>query len=268
VSAGGFHWKHEGGVPILIPDFFSDLGLAGGFSARADDEGRDLDFDLRGGKPRGKITENRRRVSAAMEIDPSRLVFAEQIHGAEAAVVTAQDAPRGATDHSEAVAGVDALVTAAPAVALAGLSADCPLVLIAAENRRAVAAVHSGWRGTAAGIAARAVQALNDFGAPPQTLFAAVGPGIGPCCYEVGPEVRDAFPAHLAAAEGVLVERAGSLFLDLPRAIRHQLLDCGLVPDRISAAAYCTSCENETFFSYRREGAAAGRCAGVIAIRG
>lgn len=267
MTSGTFHWKRSGAVSILVPDFFVPLGLAGGFTARADDDGRELDLDLRGPKPPAQIIENRETVLSAMGIPLQNLVVAEQVHGAEVAIVSERDAGRGARDGDDAISGADALATASTSVALAGLSADCPIVLIADEKRSAAAAVHSGWRGTAAGVAARAVGALSDLSAPPESLFAAIGPSIGPCCYRVGREVREAFPPALAAAEGVFGEREGSLYLDLQQAIRRQLLDCGFVPDRISAAPHCTSCESGLFYSYRREGAAAGRCAGVIAIR-
>ena len=267
MTAGPFRWKRSGAVSILVPDFFVPLGLAGGFTTRADGEGRELDLDLRGPTPPAAIIENRQTVLAAMGIPIQTLVLAEQVHRAKVAIVTQRDAGRGAHDSADAISGADALVSASREVALAGLSADCPIVLIADEKRTSAAAVHSGWRGTAAGVAARAVEALSDLGAPPESLFAAIGPAIGACCYQVGGEVRKAFPPALAAAEGVFDERDGALYLDLQEAIRRQLLDCGLIPARITAAHQCTHCESGLFYSYRREGAAAGRCAGVISIR-
>ena len=249
MTAGRFHWKHFETLSVVVPDFFVPLGLAGGFTTRTGSNGRDLDLDLRASKPRAEILENRRIVAGAMGVAAERFIFAEQVHGDRVEIVTAAQAGAGAFEASGAVSGADALVTDAPGVPLAGLSADCPVVLLAASYHPAVAAVHSGWRGTAAGVVTRAVEAIDTLGAHAAELYAAIGPAIGPCCYEVGDDVREAFPAALAAADGVFTKRSDRLYLDLAAAIRRQLLECGVIPDRISAAPWCTSCEEELFYS-------------------
>jgi YfiH family protein len=266
VKADRFSLVDADGISLLVPGFFKSLGLRGGYSTRAAADGRLLDFDLRGEKDRTAIIDNRRVVLGAMGALIESLVVAEQLHGSLVARVTSADAGRGATDPAAVIAGADALVTDAPEVALAALSADCPIILLADEGRRAVAAVHSGWRGAAAGVVTAAVASLGEYGASAERLFASIGPAIGACCYEVGKEVRAAFPERIAGAEGVFVEREGRLFLDLVRAAELQLLDSGVRSDRISTAGVCTSCRNDLFFSYRREGKAAGRTAGVIAL--
>ncbi len=260
-----FEWKKTGGLSILVPDFFSSLDLSGGFSTRADEEGHSLDLDLRGSAAGPVVLSSRRRIAAAMGIGFDSMVFAEQVHGGVAALVGMDDAGRGATDPADAVPGADALVTGSPGLAVAALSADCPLVLMADEARRAVAVVHSGWRSTASEAISAALDQLFALGVELSDIHAAVGPAIGPCCYEVGRELLSHFPQTLVEAPGIFTERGGCLYLDLAGAIRRQLVDSGVEAERISAAPYCTSCETELFFSYRREGQAAGRCAGVIA---
>lgn len=144
----------------------------------------------------------------------------------------------------------DALMTDAPGVRLGVRTADCIPVLLVDTRSRAVAAVHAGWRGTSQHICAKTVAAMRrQFGSRPEDLAAAIGPGIGPCCYEVGAEVavqfRDVFP------ERSDLDRAAHL--DLPEANRRGLLSAGLRPDHIWVARLCTFCSGDEFYSWRRE---------------
>ena len=148
----------------------------------------------------------------------------------------------------------DALLEDRPGAVVAVKTADCIPVLLADERRHAVAAVHAGWRGTAAGIAARAVEAMTArFGSNPADLHAAVGPGIGACCYEVGPEVAAQFGLE------------GRVHLDLPAENRRQLANSGIPTGRIYVSGLCTMCRPE-FHSFRRDREAAGRMYSFIGI--
>jgi polyphenol oxidase len=151
----------------------------------------------------------------------------------------------------------DALLDNTPGSVLAVKTADCVPILLVDERLQVVATVHAGWRGTVAGIASRAVQAMAErFGACPDDLDAALGPAIGRCCYEVGPEVACHFGQQ------------GRAHVDLVEANRQQLLACGLPAHRIYAAGLCTMCLAEQFHSYRRDREAAGRMysfAGIVA---
>jgi hypothetical protein len=142
----------------------------------------------------------------------------------------------------------DALLENTPGAVVAVRTADCIPILLADERNRAVAAVHAGWRGTVARIAARAVDRMSEeFGTRPEHLHAAIGPGIGKCCYEVGPEVA----AHFG--------EPGRAHIDLAGANREQLAGRGIPSHRIYVANLCTRCRAEEFHSFRRDGEAAGR---------
>ena len=155
----------------------------------------------------------------------------------------------------------DGLLTSSAGHLLGVRTADCLPLLYVDRARRAVAAVHAGWRGTAKGIAARAVKRMEEqFGSPPGELEVVIGPGIGPCCYEVGPEVADQFAASA-------VQIRGSPHLDLPEANRLQLIEAGVNTSKVWGAGLCTACEAHQFYSYRREGTQAGRMLAVIGIR-
>jgi len=142
-------------------------------------------------------------------------------------------------------------------------TADCVPLLLAARGGQAVAAVHAGWRGTAAGIAQRAVAALAAAGVAPGELVVALGPAILACCYQVGPEAMAAVAAAAAPRVGRRCPGAGSRFLlDLHAANRIQLERAGVV--EVHAAPWCTRCRTDLFFSYRAEGEQAGRQAAAI----
>ena len=150
----------------------------------------------------------------------------------------------------------DALLENTPGAVVAVRTADCIPIVLVDGRLRAVAAVHAGWRGTAARIVQRAVEGMCErFGTLPTDVHAAIGPGIGACCYEVGPEVAAQFGAQ------------GRTHIDLAGANRGQLIEAGVTPGRIYASNLCTMCLSEDFHSFRRDGEAAGRQFSFAGIR-
>ncbi len=149
----------------------------------------------------------------------------------------------------------DALVTAREGVPVSVRTADCYPILLADERNHAVAAVHAGWRGTAAQIVIRALEEMQRlYGTSAADVHAAIGPGIGGCCYEVGVEVARQFG----------MEQAGRI--DLAAINRRQLLDAGVAERRIDVLGGCTQCDAHLFHSYRRDRAAAGRMVSYIGL--
>ena len=147
----------------------------------------------------------------------------------------------------------DALLENAPGNLVAVKTADCIPILLVDEENRAIAAVHAGWRGTVRGIAQQAVRGMQaQFGASLANMYAAIGPGIGKCCYEVG--------ADVAAQFG----ETGSCHIDLAEANRRQLIEAGVPESRIYAANLCTKCNADDFHSYRRDKEQAGRMLSFI----
>ena len=194
------------------------------------------------------------------------VAMTHQVHGR--AVVVLRDGTPRPPGRSEA----DVLVSNAAGMAVAVRAADCVPLLLADRATGAVAAVHAGWRGTAARAATAAVDALvSEFGAHPSDLVVAIGPSIGCCCYDVGPELVDAFSS--AGHERYLIDRwfitPGShghsrLRLDLPGANRDQLIVAGVDSKNIHSSGLCTAMHLDVLTSYRVEREAAGRIAGVI----
>jgi YfiH family protein len=160
----------------------------------------------------------------------------------------------------------DGMITAAPGIFLGVLTADCVPMLLVAPQKKVVAAVHAGWRGTLAGIARKAVTLLKEnYGADPQEIEAALGPAIDSCCYEVGSDVLE----PMRGRWGALADRAirsvdGKTYLDL-RALNRGILEAaGVPPSKIHQVGPCTCCAREDYFSYRRERAETGRQISLI----
>ncbi len=150
----------------------------------------------------------------------------------------------------------DALLEDKPGSVVAVKTADCIPILLVDSRRRAVAAVHAGWRGTASHIVARALEAMNGrFGTLPGDVIAAIGPGIGKCCYEVGPEVATQFGEQ------------GRAHIDLAATNRTQLIAAGVTAGLIHTSNLCTMCLPEEFHSFRRDREAAGRLHSFVGIR-
>ena len=177
--------------------------------------------------------------------------FLKQVHGCAVARPPWTDSPEA-----------DASLTAEPGFVLAIETADCLPVLIVDPVRRRVAAAHAGWRGTAARVVQEAVRASVLAGSAASDLLVALGPSIGPCCYEVGPDVVEAFGP--SGSKFFVPGKGARPHLDVVSANRAQLEEAGVKSDHIDAVSLCTRCREDLFFSYRRDGAHAGRMISVV----
>jgi polyphenol oxidase len=214
-----------------------------------------MSFDV--GDDAAAVARNRVAAAAAFGFTLETALLARQVHGADVFVASARDAGRGAALREEAPVA-DALVAGdAPSTLLVGI-ADCVPVFLAAEDGSAMAAVHAGWRGVAAGVLPRAIERLTStFGVAPSRICAAYGPSIGPCCFETGDDVSEIFRAKFGAT--VLSGRR----VDLRAALTSQLRAAGV--DGEPPSPPCTRCESARFFSHRAaKGAPAGRAWGAI----
>jgi YfiH family protein len=228
-------------IPGLVHGF---CGRAGGVST-----GPFASFNLAEwvGDEAGAVAENRRRWDARYpNLRIARLI---QVHGK---LVRQID-----TTHDGTRREGDGMVTATPGIALGVFTADCVPILMVDAEARVVGALHAGWRGTITGIAGEGVRAMAAIGARPHALRAALGPSIGPCCFEVDAELAERFMRTIPhARDHARAGRQGKAFLDLRGIIRGQLECGGLVPDAITSVGPCTRCADDTYFSRRGAGGA------------
>jgi copper oxidase (laccase) domain-containing protein len=217
-----------------------------------------------GAPDRDAIRAARVRLLGAAGLDAAACAGIRQVHGAAAFLV--REPGRGGLDPSCSPGEGDILATDRAGIPLLVLGADCVIGALAAADGRAVAAFHAGWRGAAAGAPAAAVAALEGLGVPAGEQRAALGPCIGPCCYEVGPEVAAAFAGAPGGADLLRPGPRGRPHLDLPGAVREALVASGVPREAVASPPGCTACEPGRWFSHRRGDA--GRQGLVVAITG
>ena len=287
----GWKAKQDGGITILESRALSSIPwLAHGFSTRvggrsALGNSRVLNLGATEWDTPQTVDANRAAFFRALGEKGFRLARLKQCHGD--AIHFIDSLP------GEPLNG-DALLTRSPGFLLAVQTADCVPILFADQRHHAVAAVHAGWRGTLARIAEKALGRMAmEFDTKPKDVVAAIGPAIGGCCYEVGPEVAQAFAGQFANArdwfEGPFDRLASGddpapfpwlsmtppgheapaprVRLDLRAANRWQLENAGIPSEQLAVSALCTACRADFFFSHRRENGKTGRMMAVIGIR-
>ena len=285
---------------VRVPGWSDHSWLVHGFSSRTggkttvyrpDQRAGELNLSFTAADTEEAVSANRRlfldAVLAEAKAKPRSLVTLRQIHSSLIRRVGRTDAG------TKAILKGDGLMTDEPGVVLGIQTADCIPVLVADTRRHAVAAFHAGWRGTLKRIVENGVGRMRlEFKSRPEDMIAAIGPGIGQCCYAVGEEVRSEFESQFAYAPELfrdvydsdpikdkypllfLTARAPghspigpSLHLDLMEANRRQLLDAGLRADAIHLVGDCTSCRNDRYFSHRADRGFTGRMLSVIGVR-
>jgi len=302
VIEDGWALRRISGLEILTAEIFHSVPwLVHGFSTRKGGASRlngvaALNLSFTDWDSREAVTQNRgafvrailaqksaSKLGAKIGIEES-LITLRQIHSD--VVHVCSKAPARATQG-------DAALCVKAGLLLGIQTADCIPILLADPRRRVIGAVHAGWRGTLARVVAKALGRMRlEFGSQPVDVIAALGPAIGPCCYEVGPEVAQAFSAQFAQAaewfEGPFERLATGedpnplpwltmippghepprerVWLDLRAANRWQLVDAGVNPRNIAVSALCTGCRTDLFFSYRKEGAGTGRMMSAIGM--
>ena len=208
-----------------------------------------------------QVNENRRRFLSAIGLKDAPLITLRQIHSNRVHII--EDIP-AQWNPGEG----DALATRRENIALSVQVADCLPVLIADPEKNAVAAVHSGWRGTLSGILPKTIREMERaFGSNPSALLIAIGPGIRVCCFEVGQEVADLFGGQYPGCLS-LTGRNGKYRLDLTKVLDTQINLAGIDPSHCYDLAACTRCDSEQFYSYRAYGSAAGRMMATIGMPG
>lgn len=225
------------------------------------------------GDDRANVETNTRRLAAALEVRREDFTTTWQVHGNR--IVCATESDRGAM-----IGQADGIITAVPGLPLTQRYGDCTPLLVYDPRRHAIGLAHAGWRGTVVDVAGALVAAMVEaFGSDPQDLSAVIGPAIGPCCYEVGPEVVGVVQRAFAQVDGLLTEPSvqtrreddGSasgpsrLHFDLWEANRRLLAQAGV--GHVTVSGVCTRCHRDTYFSHRGDHGRTGRFGAVMMLR-
>ena len=212
-----------------------------------------LNLGLHVGDQPERVIENRRRAAHAFGVELDSLVFAEQVHGADATVVRHAERGRGAWRMDDAISSTDILVTTTLDTTLAILVADCVPMAFLDPEARVLAAIHAGWRGTAARASLRALEAMCALGAEPERIVAFIGPGVHPARYQVDEDVHEALAQAIApgdlTSEVARPAGSGRWRVDLMAANHQQLVLAGVAPTRIFDCGVTTA--DDDYFSDR-----------------
>ena len=264
--------KNNNGIPYLASEGMDQAGgVAHGFSTRVGGVSEGMWAGLNLGTSRGDdpdhVRENCRRFMAAIGAQEGKLVKSNQVHKDTVRVVTSADWKEDICQKAGFEA--DGLMTATPGVALMISTADCIPVLFYDPVRRVVAAAHSGWRGTAAGIVTRTVERMEEvYGCDPRDILVAIGPGICPSCFETHEDVPNAMMASLGTPvlQYIQIKDNGKFSVDLKGINTRRLELAGVDPARIAISQECTSCRTDRYWSHRKVGNNRGSMAAVIQL--
>lgn len=211
------------------------------------------------------VEGNRSLLARAFGITQEKLVTVKQVHGSDILVI---DEPNDDVNHFLGIEG-DAIITNQPGIMIGVCVADCVPILLCDPEKKIIAAVHAGWKGTAAKLASKTVAGMKSlFECSPRKLQALIGPSIGKCCYEVDGPVKQAFVQNeldWAAYSEATAE--GTWRLDLAAANHALLTAAGIPASQIQVSGMCVCCHRELFFSYRRDGVETGRQMGFIMLK-
>lgn len=226
-----------------------------------------LNLGFKRNDSREAILENFEIFTNAIGIDKHSLVFTDQIHEDKIAIVGNEDCGKGIYRDSDLI-GVDGLITNQPGVALVTFYADCVPLFFLDTRKKVIALSHSGWRGTVAKIGAKTLEEMNrHYGTLPEDCLVAIGPSIGPCCFEVDAPVANefmkVFPEH---KELYTLGNAGKYYIDLWKANFIQINEMGVLKQNISMASLCTLCNKNIFFSHRGDKGRTGSMAAILML--
>jgi polyphenol oxidase len=216
---------------------------------------------------RENVTENFKRIASALNINHENMVFSNQVHNNLIRVVDETDRGKGIIKKSDIV-GYDGLLTNSNEVVLVTFYADCVPVFLFDPDKKAIATVHSGWRGTVKEIAGEAIKEMNRvYGCNAEDIEAAIGPSIGQCCFEVGNEVYNDFGDTLNWSKEYCTKKGNEKWnINLKQIIKRTLLNNGLREENICVGGICTKCNNDIFFSYRGDNGKTGSLAAIMQL--
>jgi YfiH family protein len=257
-------WMSE--FPKLLAGFSSRKGGTSGQPFTS------LNLGLHVGDSDETVVNNRQRLAKELGVSFSSWTCAEQVHGNSIMIVNSKDRGKGKSDRTDAIQSVDGLLTIEKNLLLTAYFADCVPLYFYDQTLQIIGLAHAGWKGTVSGIAGEIVEQMKiQFKSKPENIKAAIGPSIGQCCYEVDDVVADQVKGIIApngeANIAIFQKENGKFMLDLRESNRQILLKAGILPYHIELTRRCTGCQNDSFYSHRKENGKTGRMAAWIGLR-
>lgn len=218
--------------------------------------------------PIENVHRNLELICNAIDIDYTRLVFSDQTHEDNIRAVTEADIGKGLTVKSD-IANIDGLMTNVPGIPLITFYADCVPLFFLDKKNKAIAVVHSGWKGTVLRIGAKTLnQMYKYYGTKPEDCLVGIGPSIGPDCFEVGPEVAQEFKDNFDNWNEFIEPFGACKFkIDLWKVNKLMLTELGVPDENITVSGFCTMCNDDLFFSYRRDKGRTGSMSAIMELR-
>jgi len=269
-----FKLKEKRGVKYYIIEEFLETGLVehafttkvGGVSKG---EYKSLNLGLHVDDNKEDVLENRRRICEILNSDYYNLVAGEQLHNDLIKVVSRDDQGRGAVNYKAAISNTDALITNQKGVLLTSSYADCTPILLLDPVQEVVGLAHAGWRGTVKKIVQKTILKMKEvYGTKSSDLLVGLGPAIGECCYQVDGKVIKKLANYFNNWENFVTEDGYNRWkLNLAKVNQAQLQEIGVGVENITDSGFCTSCQEQLFFSYRRDNGKTGRMASLIKLK-
>lgn len=270
-----FTLQQQGSLKYFtIPSFTATGLIIHGFTARhggvSGGPYASLNLAFHVGDDPEQVRVNRKTVAGVLGFAPEKLVTAEQVHGDQISVLTAEHAGMGAMDYASAIPATDGVITNVPGIPIATFYADCVPVFILDPVRKVIGLAHAGWKGTVMKIAQKTVIRMSEiYGTKPGDCLIGIAPSIGPCCYEVDSAVYKEFDREYKDIAVFLTPTAPEKWrLDLWTANLHQLLEIGIRQENVDISRICTCCNKEILFSYRGEKGLTGRMGAFLMLAG
>ncbi len=264
--------QHQSVVFLASEEIEQAGGVAHGFSTRLGGISEGMWASLNLGVSRGDdpdhVRENYRRFLTAIGAQGPRMAMSNQVHENHVRVITKADVKED--PYEKVTYEADGLVTDLPGVTLVIFSADCLPILYYDPVRQVVAAAHAGWRGTASDIAGAVVRKMEEvYGCDPQNILAAIGPGIGPCCFETHEDVPNAMMSAFSTPvlKYLHIQENGKYSVDLKGINAMRLEKAGVPTENIGVCELCTSCHQDLFWSHRCVGTNRGSMAAAIGLK-
>lgn len=266
IKSNVFQIHEQGKLMYLTIPQFDELNMVNHcFTTRLGGVSRGIFQSMNLSKTNGdelsNVEENYRRICEAIGVNSEDLVYSDQVHDTKIHCVTKENA-------NQKLSGIDGLITNEPNIPLVTFFADCVPLFFLDPREKVIALAHAGWRGTVGKIGKKVVDLMEDqYHSKREDIYAAIGPSIGACCFEVGEEVAEEFKKIFPKKEIISKEINGKCYIDLWRANQITLLESDISQERITITDLCTKCNKDYFFSHRGHHGKRGTMAAIMELR-